>query len=221
MQKIFLILFLSASGCYSQAHPDSTANTRFYLSLNGFYFNDDIYNYNVANTPVGRTNNAYTSASFGARIYRAVYGGVKLQYNYFRTSGYYSTAVEHKYGFTGGPFIGLAIIKPNRLYYYNFRVQTLLSNVTFSQTAYSDREVMTGQSKIYYGVEVEIGLKLFPKLYVMAGISLNDQFTKDRQFNFPYAGIVIPNLFPKKENPENARRSKTIFNYKRKNPPSF
>lgn len=221
MQKVFLILFLSVLRCYPQASPDSTANTRFYLSINGFYFNDDVYNYNVAGTPVGRINNAYISASFGARLYKAVYGGVKLQYNYFRTSGYYSTAFDHKYGLTGGPFIGLAIIKPNRLYYYNFKVQALLSNVTFSQTAYSDREVITDKPKIYYGIEAEIGLKLFPKLYVMAGISLNDQFTKDKQFNFPYAGIVIPNVFHKKENQKSAKRSKTIFNYKRKNPPSF
>jgi hypothetical protein len=198
------IFFVKEFRCFSQPSDDSTKYAKRYISVTGFSFYDDLYNYGYPGGSTGRLHHVYAGFSYGANIFKTLYGGIRLQYNYFRTVYAYST--ENKHGFTGGPFIGFAQLNPKKVFYYNFKIHLLLSNIIFERAVYTYWNVRTDRLTSYFGTEGEIGFKLLPRLYVNAGISLNVQFGPVDPFNFPYVGIVVPVY-------RNNGNSKSVFNY--------
>jgi hypothetical protein len=208
------IFLIACNFSFAQLPTDSSGHAKYFIDVTGFRLQsktwDDIPPYSVT----GRSTQSFITASFGAQVKGHLYAGTKLQYHHFSSIDFWNNSTEQGNGFMAGAFIGLSENRKQKLVHFNARILLAVSNIRVLKVK-TIHNIEIGKVQPYYGLECEIGLHVAPRLIAMFGLSLNNFFVRNREFNFPYLGLSFP-LYQKDRS-----LNKSLIKYRQRNLPMY
>lgn len=178
---------------HSQVNQDDS-KLKGALGISAFYQYYPITNLNLNDSIIGRTNISLINLNTQYQLYKYVYGGFKVHYNISNSYLFASTSNNFKGNYKIGPKLGLILLNHKKSFFFSPDVNFLYSNFELKDDINQSNIIIhTGNLKL--GIDINTGLKLRNNLFLTAGLSLNNFFKTNYEFN--YFNVGLSHLFIK------------------------
>lgn len=158
------------------------------FGMNTFYQYYSIKNLNLNDSTIGRTNIVLCNVQAQFRLYKFIYAGFKAHYNISNSYFFTSTSNNFKRNYKVGPTVGTFLFNKKGSFYVSPEAGFLFSNFEL-QDNIDNSNVIIQKPNFKLGIDVQSGFKLRDGLFFTAGLSLNNFFKVNYEFNYFTVGL--------------------------------
>ncbi len=186
MKILIPIVFLSLP-LFGQ-NDRKNSESKAFFGVNTFYQYYPIKNLNLNDSTIGRTNIILCNINAQFRLYKFIYAGFKAYYNISNSYFFTSTSNNFKGNYKVGPKLGTILFYKKRSFYVSPDANFLFSNFEL-QDKIDNSNIIIQKPNFKLGIDIHTGFKLREALFFTAGLSLNNFFKVNYEFNYFTIGL--------------------------------
>lgn len=167
---------------------NSNKELKSLFNLSTFYQYYPIRNLNLNDSIVGRTNIYLINLNYQNQFYKSIYIGIKAHFNISNSYFFTSTSNNFKGNYKIGPKFGSILLNKNNSFYFSPELNILFSNFELQDNNINSNIIKHDQN-FKIGLDFNAGIKLQKNMFLTAGLSLNNFYKVNYEFNYFNLGI--------------------------------